>query len=172
MIVGIPGSTMFRLLRLVGLAVAFLALPPLRAEAKRLATAKPGQCKTCHSQSPRLPKGHTDTKGLTLQDCRACHEKGSASDLTGKLPLMHAHQMKGVTCAQCHGAGKPQPVEKEKCQSCHDLKGLTEKTANLKPQNPHHSPHGYQEDCNLCHHQHGKSENFCVSCHAFDFKVP
>jgi uncharacterized paraquat-inducible protein A len=27
--------------------------------------------------------------------------------------------------------------------------------------------------CNLCHHQHEKSENYCAQCHSnFDFKVP
>ena len=143
----------------------------LTAAPKRLATAKPGQCGTCHDVSP-LPKNHTDTKGLTFADCQGCHEKGSKTSLVGKLPLMHAHQMKGVTCDQCHGKGKREAVDKAQCVTCHPQKALTEKTAKLKPQNPHESPHGYHEDCNLCHHQHTKSESFCSTCHAFDFVVP
>ncbi|MBW2098891.1 MAG: cytochrome c3 family protein [Deltaproteobacteria bacterium] len=32
--------------------------------------------------------------------------------------------------------------------------------------NPHNSPHyGADLDCNFCHHQHSKSENFCAQCH-------
>ncbi|WP_005032898.1 cytochrome c3 family protein [Holophaga foetida] len=158
--------------KLVSLACALMVGACLLAAPKRLATAKPGQCKACHSDKPVLPKDHTDTKGLSLADCQGCHEKGSKTSLVGKLPLMHAHQMKGVTCTQCHGKGKPEAVDKAKCVSCHEQKALTEKTSKLKPQNPHESPHGYQEDCNLCHHQHTKSENFCATCHAFDFSTP
>jgi len=45
--------------------------------------------------------------------------------------------------------------------------------AGVKPSNPHTSPHyGMSLDCNLCHHQHAKSENYCSQCHKFDFKVP
>jgi hypothetical protein len=46
-------------------------------------------------------------------------------------------------------------------------------TASVKPTNPHNSPHyGKNADCNLCHHQHEKSENYCTQCHKFDFKLP
>lgn len=158
--------------KLLPLVCALLIGGSLWAAPKRLATAKPGQCKACHGAKSALPKDHADTKGLAMADCRGCHEKGSSTDLTGKLPLMHTHQLKGVTCAQCHGKGKPQAVDKDKCLTCHALKEVSEKTAKMKPQNPHESPHGYQEDCNLCHHQHAKSENFCVTCHAFTFNVP
>ncbi len=41
---------------------------------------------------------------------------------------------------------------------------LAAKTANLKPKNPHDSPH-YGK-------QHAKSENDCAQCHKFGFKVP
>jgi cytochrome c oxidase cbb3-type subunit 3 len=37
------------------------------------------------------------------------------------------------------------------------------------PPNPHTSPHyGTELDCNLCHRQHAKSENYCAQCHASD----
>lgn len=50
---------------------------------------------------------------------------------------------------------------------------LTASTAGVKPTNPHNSPHyGKHADCNLCHHQHEKSENYCTQCHKFDFKLP
>jgi len=158
--------------KLLSLACALFVGSALLAAPKRLASAKPGQCRSCHADKPPLPKDHTDTKGMSISDCRACHEKGSPTSLVGKLPSMHAHHLKGVTCAQCHGKGKPEAVGKAQCVTCHELKALQEKTAQLKPQNPHESPHGYHEDCNLCHRQHAKSENFCITCHAFDFAVP
>lgn len=48
------------------------------------------------------------------------------------------------------------------------------KTADIKPTDPHKNRHYNTEaDCNLCHHQHGKSENFCLPCHdRFNFHVP
>jgi hypothetical protein len=27
-------------------------------------------------------------------------------------------------------------------------------------------------DCNLCHHQHGRSEDDCAQCHQFECRVP
>ena len=157
--------------RIIPMLCALLIGSCLMAATKRLATAKPSQCLACHDTSP-LPKNHTDTKGLTYTDCRGCHEKGTKTSLVGKLPLMHVHLLNGITCAQCHGKGKPAPVDSTQCKTCHEQKALTEKTSKLKPQNPHESPHGYHEDCNLCHHQHTKSESFCATCHAFDFVVP
>ncbi len=92
----------------------------------------------------------------------------------GELGKLHAGQ--GVECAQCHGkVKKPEPVSMEKCLSCHgETIKLAEKTANVKPHNPHENRHyGTEADCNLCHHQHKKSENFCLPCHQrFDFVVP
>jgi hypothetical protein len=92
----------------------------------------------------------------------------------GDLGKLHASQ--GVDCAQCHENEKnPEPVGMEKCLSCHgETAKLAEKTANVKPHNPHENRHyGTEADCNLCHHQHKKSENFCLPCHArFGFAVP
>jgi hypothetical protein len=91
----------------------------------------------------------------------------------GDLGKLHAS--KGITCAQCHGkVKKPEVVSMEKCVSCHETKKLAEKTANAKPRNPHENRHyGTEADCNLCHHQHKISENFCLPCHQrFDFVVP
>ena len=43
-------------------------------------------------------------------------------------------------------------------------------------ENPHVSIHYLPEtvDCNLCHREHGKSQNYCQACHAdgLGFKVP
>ena len=129
--------------------------------------AKPGDCAACHKTSP-LPAGHVATKDLGYKDCVGCHE------LKGKLPLFHLHALRGVTCAKCHGAGKPEAVGTMKCISCHDNKALAVKTADLKPANPHQNRHyGIDADCNLCHHAHVKSHNHCGECHEkFNFIVP
>jgi hypothetical protein len=110
---------------------------------------------------------------MQWKDCQACHSEGKMS-LLGKIPASHVHLLSGVNCAACHGAGKPEPVAMEKCVSCHGPTAkLAEKSAGVKPSNPHISPHyGTDLDCNLCHHQHAKSENYCLQCHKFDFKVP
>jgi hypothetical protein len=98
----------------------------------------------------------------------------AAEATNGDLGKLHARA--GVACADCHAdAKKPQPVPMEKCLSCHgETQKLAAKTANVKPRNPHENRHyGTEAECNLCHHQHKKSENFCLPCHQrFDFVVP
>jgi hypothetical protein len=88
--------------------------------------------------------------------------------------LANVHAAKGVQCATCHETPTPQPVGMLKCVSCHGDKALAQKTANVKPTNPHESRHyGTVADCNLCHHQHKKSQNLCADCHPrFTFRVP
>ena len=85
------------------------------------------------------------------------------------------HVAMGLTCATCHGPDKTNPVEPtiETGSQCHNIKQLVEKTKDVKPHNPHTSPH-YQDqlDCINCHIQHGETENFCDQCHQFGFKVP
>ena len=75
----------------------------------------------------------------------------------------------------CHGPDKANPQEPTTatCTACHNVKALVAKTKNVKPVNPHVSPH-YQDslDCTNCHLGHQPSENFCNQCHQFDFKVP
>jgi hypothetical protein len=121
-----------------------------------------------------LPEKHTATKDMNKDACKACHTK-DAMNLTGKMPGSHSHQLAGVNCEKCHGkTGKPEALTMEQCVACHgSTEKLAEKTKDVKPTNPHTSPHyGTNLDCNLCHHQHAKSENYCSSCHKFDFKVP
>ena len=88
--------------------------------------------------------------------------------------LAQFHAKQGVECRQCHGPGKFKAVTMTKCLTCHgDTKALAQRTANVKPTNPHNSRHyGTEADCNMCHHQHVKSENACAQCHTFKFVVP
>ncbi len=92
----------------------------------------------------------------------------------GELGKLHASM--GITCAQCHeNVKKPAAVPMLKCVSCHGpTEKLAAKTAHVKPRNPHENRHyGTEADCNLCHHQHKKSVNFCLPCHQrFNFVVP
>ena len=85
------------------------------------------------------------------------------------------HVAKGMKCEICHGPDKanPQLPTIDNCKTCHDIKALVEKTKNVKPTNPHVSPH-YQDqlDCVNCHYMHEEPVNFCDRCHTFGFKVP
>ena len=94
-----------------------------------------------------------------------------------QAPAMTAdlHKAKGVTCVDCHGNAKKKTfVAAERCLGCHGpAADLVKKTANVKPENPHDSPHwGPQMECNVCHRQHEKTVNWCNHCHAYGFKVP
>jgi hypothetical protein len=154
-------------------AIAADATPADRPKAELLTNVKPGDCAGCHKDTKVLGKKHVDTREMVAKDCQRCH-KPDDDPLEGTVPLGHIHALNGLQCAKCHDGGKPQPVTVSKCVTCHkDTKELAQKTADVKPTNPHESRHyGTEADCNLCHHQHVKSENHCASCHTFDFKVP
>ena len=86
------------------------------------------------------------------------------------------HTARGMTFEMCHGKGNPaelDPPDIKKCTQCHATVTLVAKTKNVKPQNPHVSPH-YQDqlECTNCHHMHEESENFCGQCYDFKFQVP
>ena len=111
---------------------------------------------------------------MKLTGCTGCHAKGGSATLVGKLPLSHVHQLSGVSCKTCHAnPRRAEPVKFNACLNCHKGESVFAATAGVKPTNPHDSPHyGKESDCNLCHHQHEKSENYCSQCHKFEFKVP
>lgn len=144
------------------------------AAPKRLEGVKAGNCAACHEGEKVLPAGHVNTADLAGGDCKACHRTGPLA-LRGKIPLSHVHQQGGIGCAPCHGkTGTAKAPAQDQCATCHGSPdGLAKKTAKVKPENPHTSPHyGTSLDCNLCHHQHARSENFCAQCHDFKFVVP
>jgi len=143
------------------------------AKPKRVETAAPGDCGPCHGSVKMLPIDHVRTKDMTSTECANCHKKGATS-LRTKIPLSHTHRLSGVACCDCHempnSAG---PLKTEKCLSCHgSFEEVADATNNLDP-NPHNSLHwGKELDCDLCHHQHAKSENFCAQCHMWGLVVP
>ena len=63
-------------------------------------------------------------------------------------------------------------ADRHVARGCHNTKQLVEKTKDVKPTNPHMSPH-YQDtlECTNCHLQHDTPEDFCEQCHKFNFKV-
>jgi hypothetical protein len=152
----------------------FVAIGTVYAAPKNVATAKPGNCGACHGKEKVLPQGHEDTKSMTYEGCKTCHSKPEKTNLQGKMPGSHLHRLQGITCEKCHGkAKKPAAAKMKQCLACHNADKMAEKTAKVKPENPHTSPHyGTTLDCTLCHHQHTKSENYCSQCHKFDFVVP
>lgn len=132
-------------------------------------------CDTCHHDEDVLSPTHPPTSATGLAACQSCHIKGASSDLADKLPLSHAHLLSGVSCAGCHGSSEPmdEPAT-ETCLACHGpLQRLSALTSEAQPTNPHDSPHGWPyADCALCHGVHKTSENFCATCHDFDFHLP
>ena len=84
------------------------------------------------------------------------------------------HGAKGVACASCHGEKNEVAYPSiEQCSKCHNPADMEKTTKDMKPSNPHTSPHyGNQLDCVNCHVQHGETVNFCDQCHTFGFKVP
>lgn len=83
------------------------------------------------------------------------------------------HAEHGVDCAQCHGEkNEVTTPDINQCSKCHDPAQLAEKTKDVKPQNPHVSPHyGNMLECTLCHLQHEAPENYCAQCHSYNFKL-
>lgn len=159
------------------LAALLATLAPLAARAKvvRDPRAKAGDCAACHGAAKVLPPGHVATRAMAFADCAKCHDPEGPKALAGKLPSGHLHGLHGVSCAECHGkGGKAQPATADACLACHGPPAeLVQKTAAVKPENPHDSPHwGPQMECSVCHRQHEQTVNWCAHCHTFDFKVP
>lgn len=84
------------------------------------------------------------------------------------------HVKMGITCEMCHGPKKEIEYPSiDQCVKCHNPDTVAAKTKDVKPRNPHVSPHyGNKLDCALCHLQHAQPENYCDQCHKFGFKVP
>lgn len=82
-----------------------------------------------------------------------------------KIPLMaDAHGDVGLGCEACHTDGEYDEVSMDTCLECHGpYECLAELTSGVHL-NPHDS-HYLDLDCNLCHHGHQASEDFCSSCH-------
>jgi hypothetical protein len=86
--------------------------------------------------------------------------------------LADKHKAAGISCEGCHKENPPKGlVPTGVCTKCHgDQAKLANRTQKVIP-NPHES-HLENVKCELCHHAHKSSENYCSTCHEFDYKVP
>jgi len=132
-------------------------------------------CVSCHEENSVLSADHPPTTSMSMSDCLNCHVPHEALSLAGKLSLSHTHILGGIGCASCHGdIDPPEDPGTALCLSCHGpLESLAATTSDVEPTNPHSSPHGPPfAECSLCHLQHEPAENFCASCHDFEFNLP
>ena len=140
----------------------------------RNATVAPGDCAGCHIGDTVLPAAHSSTKDMDADGCGTCHGLKEKT-LRGRMPLAHAHMLNGLSCGDCHDRGAPSGAFSgmKKCLSCHEGgKEVAARTGGKDP-NPHDSDHyGTDMDCEVCHHMHRQSENFCMQCHDFEWIVP
>ncbi len=86
--------------------------------------------------------------------------------------LLDKHKVAGISCEGCHKENPPkEQVPTPVCIECHgNQEKIAEKSRHVTP-NPHDSHLGALK-CELCHHAHRPSENYCGTCHEFNFKVP
>jgi fumarate reductase flavoprotein subunit len=85
--------------------------------------------------------------------------------------LADRHKVAGIDCSGCHKESSTKAVPTETCLGCHGpYEKLAEQTDKLDV-NPH-SSHLGERDCSDCHHSHKRSEDYCMRCHQFHFKVP
>jgi hypothetical protein len=155
----------------VALAIFFSGIATATDAPELNVQARGGDCNACHKQD-MLPENHPGTKDMKTNQCMDCHKQDSP-ELFHRLPLSHRHLIDGISCSNCHGnADPPAFVDKDTCMQCHTPEALVEATRDTHPANPHDSHYGPELDCDLCHHVHAPSENFCNQCHEFEFVVP
>lgn len=157
-------------------AVVMLAAAGTGAMAFEGITA-PGDCAACHAADEQvLPPGHVPTAGMDAEVCLVCHtHESTRQPLQSVVPLDHFHMLSGVPCEACHAdLDAPTAMTTDQCLVCHGpLDALAALTEDVRPTNPHDTPHGpVFAECDLCHRQHTESENFCLMCHDFEFTVP
>jgi len=94
--------------------------------------------------------------------------------IAGAAPLFLAdkHKIAAIACGGCHKENPPKDqVPTVICNECHGGQArLANRTQKVIP-NPHESHLG-DVKCELCHHVHKSSENYCGNCHEFGYKVP
>ncbi len=171
-------STSFTALIIAGCSLTIVASSS--DQPKKFEDAKPGDCTACHGNTTVLPAGHDNTIDMGLSQCDTCHKANSnkgdkkAPVIRGKIPLGHLHLLSDVSCTDCHGTSGPAAaLTRQECYSCHDsLEEIISRTEAVIP-NPHDNHYG-ETDCDLCHKQHTKPENFCnqPGCHNYDYVVP
>ncbi|MCF8068208.1 MAG: cytochrome c3 family protein [Desulfobacterales bacterium] len=120
--------------------------------------------------------------GLSLTGCVSIflislfYQTVFSSDVLGNANSLKAyHSDAELSCNDCHTVeNEVQNIPAtDDCLECHgDMEAVAQLTADKDP-NPHDSPHyGPYLDCDLCHHEHKISENYCGGCHEWVSSVP
>jgi len=110
---------------------------------------------------------------LTLLSISSAGTGAVKNGETGKPFLSKHKKYTELNCNDCHLTQTPKRLTTKQCLSCHgSFEEVAEATKHLDP-DPHNSPHyGSELDCDLCHHEHSVSENFCAQCHEWELIVP
>ena len=117
---------------------------------------------------PLFFKYEKDPYCACLRACSTSFRRGWAAK---GFADYHTETLK-LPCTTCHATKDEMPTT-DTCIKCHPKDKLVASTKNVKPTNPHTSPHYNADlDCVNCHVGHEPSENYCAQCHNFDFKVP
>lgn len=91
----------------------------------------------------------------------------AAPSLAEGVPaLADRHIAQGAKCESCHPGGKPGPVPKEQCLSCHGSYAKVAEQTDKLDINPHDSHLG-QIECVKCHKGHQPAVLECSRCHDF-----
>lgn len=133
-------------------------------------------CRTCHEiRDNNLTLRNSERSiGSVSEELFELYEELSAPSVRGAARL---HQIKGVTCAGCHGTKTPQEgavVNNARCESCHgSQEQISQRTMpTAKEQNPHASHQG-KLPCSKCHAGHAQPKSYCLDCHVnFNQKMP
>lgn len=139
------------------------------------ASEKPAFCAACHNMKPYYTSWN-DSNLLANKHAKAnvtCHECHQES-----IPAKMNEGVKYITGNYKTPLDKRNFGTREMCLKCHSSsgtgspKGETFETAQTKTafdeSNPHDSHNG-EQDCNLCHSMHQKSEVMCSQCHQFNW---
>ena len=95
-----------------------------------------------------------------------------AGDAAANCMVQRPPRSTHLPCTTCHATKDEMPTT-DTCIKCHPKDKLVASTKNVKPTNPHTSPHYNADlDCVNCHVGHEPSENDSAQCQNFDFKVP
>ena len=88
--------------------------------------------------------------------------------------LADRHAKLGFKCETCHaGQATPSEPPMEACTGCHQIEALLEKTKNVKPTNPHVSPHyGNTLEGVNCHIIFDDTTNFDIYTLHLHFTLP
>ena len=137
------------------LCAGVLCIPALRAQTPESQPAAPAV--------PSMPSMSSKPLGFVgAETCATCHEDIAwkfASNPHAKMSQMHGSN--GVTCENCHGAGKAHVEGNGDVTKIFNPAKATAKEVNAKCQSCHAGAHP-----NFDHSPHAKADMSCLNCHS------